>query len=215
MDGHLLRYRTDVTYALVDLETFNLNLSFRYNRPWQVGILLARGEKVLDGRDIRINWPDAPHLSIGKEAAMITKFDPVLHAKLAVLPDEAFARFWPLMEQADYIIMHNGLKFDLYLLKDFAKMMGKPWKWILPKVLDTKSIAQGIKMGIPYKPKDGTFLEYQYRMANIVVHGIKTRLAILGKEYGIAHDYDKLHDAIVDLDLNLKVWNKLKYQVEI
>jgi hypothetical protein len=120
-----------------------------------------------------------------------------------------------LLEQADYIIMHNGLKFDLYLLKDYAKMMGKPWKWMMPKILDTKSIAQGIKMGIPYKPKDGEFLEYQYRMANIIAHGIKTRLAILGKEYNIPHDYENLHDAIVDLELNLKVWNKLKFQIEI
>jgi DNA polymerase III epsilon subunit-like protein len=215
VDGHLLRYRQDVTYALIDLETFNLNLSFKYNRPWQVGILLVKGEKVIDGRDIRINWPDAPYLSIGKEAALITKFDPVLHKQLAILPDAAFPKFWPLLEQADYIIMHNGLKFDLYLLKDYANMMGKPWKWMMPKILDTKSIAQGVKMNIPYKPKDGSFLEYQYRMANIIVKGIKTNLTTLGKEYGITHDYDKLHDAIVDLELNLKVWNKLKYQVEI
>lgn len=215
MDGYLLRYRQDVTYAFIDLETFNLNLSFKYNRPWQVGIILVKGEKVVDAKDIRINWPDAPHLFIGKEAAAITKFDPVLHAKLAVTPEVAFPRFWPLLEQADYIVMHNGLKFDLYLIKDYAVMMGKPWKWIVPKVLDTKSIAQGIKMNIPYKPKDGTFMEYQYRMANIIAHGVKTRLALLGKEYGIAHAYENLHDAIVDLELNLKVWNKMKFQVEI
>lgn len=215
MDGHLLRYRQDVTYAFIDLETFNLNLSFTYNRPWQVGIILVKGEKVVDAKDIRINWPDAPHLSIGKEAAVITKFDPVLHRKLAVLPEQAFPRFWPMLESADYIVMHNGLKFDLYLLKDYARMMDKSWKWMMPKILDTKSIAQGIKMNIPYKPKDGSFLEYQYRMANIIAHGVKTRLALLGKEYGISHDYDRLHDAIVDLELNLKVWNKLKFQVEI
>ena len=215
MDGHLLRYRQDVTYAFIDLETFNLNLSFKYNRPWQVGIILVKGEKVVDARDIRINWPDAPHLSIGKEAAMITKFDPVSHKKLAVNPEVAFPKFWPLLEQADHIIMHNGLKFDLYLIKDYAVMMGKPWKWIVPKVIDTKSLAQGLKMGILYKPKDGSFIEYQYRMANIIAHGIKTRLALLGKEYGIVHAYENLHDAIVDLELNLKVWNKIKYQVEI
>ena len=215
MDGHLLRYRTDVTYAFIDLETFNLNLSFKYNRPWQVGIILVKGEKVVDARDIRINWPDAPHLSIGKEAALITKFDPVIHKKLAISPHEAFAKFWPLLEKADYIIMHNGLRFDLYLIKDYARLIGKEWKWIMPRILDTKSIAQGVKMAIPYKPQDGPFLEYQYRMADARVRGIKTSLSTLGKEYGIIHAYENLHDAIVDLELNLKVWNKLKYQVEI
>jgi len=215
MDGHLLRYRQDVKYALIDLETFNLCLSFKYNRPWQVGIISVQGDRVMDAKDIRITWPDAPHLSIGAEAAKITKFDAALHKKLAVFPDEAFKRFWPMLEEADYIIMHNGLKFDLYLLKDYAKMMGRDWKWMMPKIIDTKAIAQGVKMGIPYIPSNGSFMEYQYRMANIVARGIKTRLELLGREYGITHDYDKLHDAIVDLELNLKVWNKLKFQIEI
>lgn len=215
MDGHLLRFRTDVTYALIDLETFNLNLSFHFNRPWQVGILIARGEKVIDGKDIRINWPDAPHLKIGDEAARITHFDPVMHNKLAITAQSAFERFWPLLESADYIMMHNGLRFDLYLLKDYAKMMGKPWQWMVPKIIDTNAVAKGVKMGIPFKPKDGSFIEYQYRMADIMAKGVKTSLSTLGKEYGISHDYERLHDAIVDLELNLKVWNKLKYQVDI
>ena len=215
MDGHLLRYRQDVTYAYIDLETFNLCLSFHYNRPWQVGLIKVKGDKVIDAKDIRINWPDAPHLSIGKEAAVITKFDPVLHKQLAILPEEAFKQFWHFLEEADHIIMHNGLKFDLYLLKDYARMMGQSWKWIMPKIIDTRCVAQGVKMNIPYKPKDGSFLEYQYRMANIYAKGVKTSLISLGKEYAIPHAYENLHDAIVDLELNLKVWNKLKFQIEI
>lgn len=215
MDGHLLRYNQKVTYALIDLETFNLCLHFFQNRPWQVGVLKVQGEKVIDAKDIRVKWPDAPHLKIGKEAAIITRFDPILHNKLAILPEEAFKKFWPVLESVDYIIMHNGLKFDLYLLKCWAELMGKPWKWMMPKIIDTKAIAQGIKMNIPYKPKEDNFLEYQYRMANAVVKGIKTSLKTLGPELGITHDYNNLHDAIVDLELNLKVWNKLKYQLEL
>lgn len=215
MDGHLLRYRNDVTYAFIDLETFNLNLSFKYNRPWQVGIIMVRGEKVIDAKDIRIVWPDAPHLSIGKEAAIITKFDPEFHKRVAIQPEPAFKAFWPMLKSADHIVMHNGLKFDLYLLRDYAKMMGEDWLWMMPKILDTKSIAQGIKMNIPFKSAEGPLLEWLYRMANIRAKGIKTSLKTLGPEYGISHDYERLHDAIVDLELNLKVWNKLKYQIEI
>lgn len=217
MDGHLLRYNKNVVYAFCDLETFNLNLNWKYNRPWQVGILKVRGEQIIDGRDIRIKipWKDAPFLDIGREAAIITKFDRVQHDKMAVEPEEAFKRFWPVLKDADYIIMHNGLKFDLYLLRGYAQMMGEDWKWIMPKIIDTKSIAHGIKMNIKYHPKDGSFMEYQYRMANASVKGIKTRLEILGRENNIDHAYDNLHDAIVDLELNLKVWNILKRQVEI
>jgi DNA polymerase III epsilon subunit-like protein len=215
MDGHLLRYNNKVKYALIDLETFNLCLHFCANRPWQVGILKTQGDQVTDAKDVRVNWPDAPHLKVGKEAAFITRFDQKLHDKLAISPEEAFAKFWPLLESVDYIIMHNGLKFDIYLLKGFAEYMGKPWKWMIPKVIDTRAVAQGIKLGIPYKPKDGSFIEYQFRMLNMYAKGIKTSLSALGKEFGIEHDYNNLHDAIVDLELNLKVWNKLKIQIEI
>jgi DNA polymerase III epsilon subunit-like protein len=70
-------------------------------------------------------------------------------------------------------------------------------------------------MGIKFNPKNETFMEYQYKMANIRAHGVKTKLEILGKEFEIEHDYEHLHDAIVDLQLNLKVWNKLKTLIEL
>jgi DNA polymerase III epsilon subunit-like protein len=180
-----------------------------------VGIIKVRGEKVEDAKDIHVKWPDAPHLSISKRAALVTKFNPQLHDRLAISPKEAFDKFWPILQEADHIVAHNGLNFDLYLLKGYAEMMGVPWKWIVPKFIDTKAIAQGIKMGIRFDPKNETFMEYQWRMANAVVKGIKTNLKLLGSEYGIVHDYENLHDAIVDLELNLKIWNKQKFQIEI
>ena len=215
MDGDLLRYNKNVTYALIDLETFNLCLNFIHNRPWQVGLLEVKGDKIVEGMDIHVNWPDAPHLKIGKEAAMITRFNQLEHDRVAVGAEEAFKKFWPVLKRADYIIMLNGLKFDLYLLKCWAERMGESWKWMMPKIIDTRAVAQGVKMGVPFQPKDGSFLEYQYRMVNVRVKGIKTSLKALGPEYGIEHNYDMLHDAIVDLELNLKVWNKLKFQVDI
>ena len=85
MDGDLLRYNQKVTYALIDLETFNLCLHYCHNRPWQVGVLEVQAGKVIDGKDIRVKWPDAPHLQIGKEDAFITKFDPEEHKRLAII----------------------------------------------------------------------------------------------------------------------------------
>lgn len=215
MDGHLLRFNKDITYGFIDLETFNLMLHFCHNRPWQVGMLEVKADEIVGSYDLRVNWPDAPHLKIGNEAAMITRYSQQEQDRLAVLPEEAFRKFWPILEEVDYIVGHNILRFDLYLLKGYAEHMRAPWKWIMPKIIDTKSIAQGIKMQIPYKPEEGTFLEYQYRMANIVAKGIKTSLKTLGPELGIVHDYERLHDALVDLELNLKVWNKLKLQLDI
>jgi DNA polymerase III epsilon subunit-like protein len=52
-------------------------------------------------------------------------------------------------------------------------------------------------------------------MLHIRKRGIKTNLAALGKEFEIKHNPDKLHDALVDLELNIKVWNKLKWMIEV
>ncbi len=217
MDGHLLRFRKDIKYALIDLETFNLCLHFKQNRPWQVGVLEVTGEEITAAHDIRVDlvWPDAPYLKIGKGAAEVTRFNEDFHQSLAIPQREAFDKFWPILQKADRIIMHNGLRFDLYLLKGYAELYGIDWKWMMPKIIDTKSVAQGIKTNTVFDARKEPYFEWQYKMANAFTKGVKTSLGTLGKEFAIAHDYDRLHDAIVDLELNLKVWNELKKQIEI
>ena len=51
-------------------------------------------------------------------------------------------------------------------------------------------------------------------MLNVRKKGLKTSLGALGKSYLIDHDYEKLHDALVDLELNSKVWDKIKLQID-
>ena len=46
-------------------------------------------------------------------------------------------------------------------------------------------------------------------------HAIKTSLKQMGLDFSIEHDYNNLHNALVDLELNLKVWNKIKWAVEV
>jgi hypothetical protein len=69
-------------------------------------------------------------------------------------------------------------------------------------------------MDIPYKAGED-FVEYQYRIYNTRRKGIRTNLTALGKEFDIKHDYENLHNALVDLELNLKIWNRLKYSLEL
>ena len=86
---------------------------------------------------------------------------------------------------------------------------------MVPKIIDTKAIAQGWKMGVPYTSKQGSFIEYQYRYANCHVKGIKTSLGVLAKEFGLDVDESKQHDASYDLFLNKGVWDYLKFQIEL
>lgn len=216
MDGDLLRYNKKIKYAFVDCETFNLNLNFAFNRPWQIAVINVLGDKITSQKDVRLDWSkSAPHLKIGPDAARVTKYNQEVQNELQVQPEVGLPLFWQDLIDADYIVMHNGLRFDIYLLKGYAEFMGIPWKFIVNKTIDTKSIAQGVKLGIPYSPKQGNFLEYQYRMSNSFVRGIKTSLVTLAKEFQLDFDEEKLHDALYDLGVNKMVWDKLKYQIEL
>ena len=117
------------------------------------------------------------------------------------------------LDNADYIVGHNILGFDIYLIKDFYNYAGEEYQHLMDKIIDTNCVAKGIKFELPYKEGED-FLEYQYKLAHERRRGVKTNLAFLGKEYEIKHDPSKLHDALADLELNLKVWNQLKYRLE-
>ena len=95
--------------------------------------------------------------------------------------------------------------------------MGKSYKHLVNKVIDTYAIAKGFKLDMPFQRNGNPngFMLYQYRAINEFKKGIKTNLTALGKEFDIKHDYDNLHDAVCDLELNIKVWDKLKYMVDV
>ena len=175
-------------------------------------MIKTKGDKVVSTKDYYVKW-DRP-IKVSKEAARITKFNQKKYDASSVKYDEIFPTIFDWLEGADYILGHNLLGFDIYLIKDYYQKMGKPYKHLMSKIIDTLALARGIKSGDSYK-NGVDLLEYQYRMINFRQRVMKTNLAQLGKDFSIDHDYDSLHNALVDLELNLKVWNKIKWQVEI
>lgn len=212
MDEHLLRYDKEKTYVFIDCETLNLCLNSCHNLPWQIGMIKVVGEKVVDQKDIYVKWDT--DLKISEDAARITRYDQKKVDRLGVKPEEIFATVEDWLDSCDYIVGHNTLGFDVYLIKDYYKYMGKSCSHLYSKFLDTHCIAKGVKMGVPYKSGDD-LMEYQYKALNTFKKGVKTNLTALGKEFDIDVDYDNLHDAVNDLVLNIEVWNKLKWQIEI
>lgn len=212
MDEHLLRFNKDKELVFIDCETFNLCLNSCHNLPWQISMLKVKGDKSVDEKDFYLKWNT--DLEISEDAARITKYNPKEMEKRGVKPEGVLPTVIDWLDNADYIVGHNILGFDLYLIKDFYKYMGKDYRHLVEKIIDTNCIARGIKGEFPY---DGTidFILYQYKIYHTRFRKVKSNLTALGKEYDIPHDYDNLHNAIVDLKLNLKVWNKLKWQVDI
>jgi DNA polymerase III epsilon subunit-like protein len=212
MDEDFLRFDKEKEYVFIDCETFNLCLNSCHNLPWQIAMLKVVGDRKIAEKNFYIKWDTK--LEISPEAARITRFNPKALEKKGLTPEEVFPTIEDWLDNCDYIAGHNTLGFDVYLIKDYYRYMGKPYRHIMPKMIDTNCIAKGVKCGVHYRNTDD-LLEYQYKMYHERRKGIKTNLTAMGKEYEIKHDYDKLHDAIVDLELNLKVWNKLKWQIEL
>ena len=212
MDEHLLRFRKDKKLVFIDCETYNLCLSFCHNVAWQISMISTDGTYKKDERDFYIKW-DTP-FKISDDAKRITRYNESFVNKNGKEPKDVFPIIKKCLDGADYIVGHNIIGFDIYLIKEMYKMFGEDYKHLVPKLIDTNCIARGVKMEIPYKPEED-FTEYQYRIVNTRRKGVRSSLTALGKEFNIDHDYDKLHNAIVDLELNLKVWNKLKYALEL
>tara|TARA_Y100000401_G_C8316541_1_gene222804 strand:- start:167 stop:805 length:639 start_codon:yes stop_codon:yes gene_type:complete len=212
MDEHLLRFRKDKKLVFIDCETYNLCLSFCHNVAWQISMISTDGTYKKDERDFYIKW-DTP-FKISDDAKRITRYNESFVNKNGKEPKDVFPIIKKWLDGADYIVGHNIIGFDIYLIKEMYKMFGEDYKHLVPKLIDTNCIARGVKMEIPYKPEED-FTEYQYRIVNTRRKGVRSSLTALGKEFNIDHDYDKLHNAIVDLELNLKVWNKLKYALEL
>ena len=208
----LLRYDKEKTFVFIDCETFNLCLNFCHNLPWQVSMLKVKGDDIESSKDFYIKWDN--HLKIGEEAARITRYSQQTMDKRGVKPEDVYPTIKDWLDNADYIVGHNLLGFDIYLIKGLYEYMGDDYSHLTEKIIDTNSIAKGIQTDKKYDKKDN-FIEYQYRTVAKRVRGVKTNLTAMGKYYNIKHDYDKLHNALVDLELNLKVWNKLKWEIDL
>ncbi|MEK6883514.1 MAG: exonuclease domain-containing protein [Nanoarchaeota archaeon] len=212
MNKDFLRFDKDKDLVFFDMETLNLCLNFSHNLPWQIALLRSKNGLKVDFKDYYIKWDTK--LKISKGAAEITKYDQSKVDKFGVSPKEAFDKMYEWFTEADYVLGHNIFGFDLYLFKEFCLLMNKPYKQFLPKFLDTNCLAKAIKLQKTISLNEDLTC-FQYKLYNTRVKGIRTNLTALGKEFEIEHDYDNLHNALVDLELNLKVWNKLKYAINI
>lgn len=208
----LLRFNTQKTIILFDLETFNLTLNFCNNLPWQVTMLKIVGNEIKEEKDYMVKWDTK--LKISEGAAIVTKYSQSKMDKLGVAPESVYPTLKEWFDSADYIMGHNILGFDINLIYHWYRLNGDNPNHLIQKTIDTNTLAKGIKMKIPYKTGEN-FLEYQYKLYHKKAKGIKTNLTALGKEYGIDYDYDNLHNSLLDCRLNKIIWDKLKFQIEI
>lgn len=223
LENKLLRFDKSSVFVYIDLETFNLCLNFAKNRPWQVSMIKVRDEKIIGEFDLFPDWSDTG-LAISDEAAQVTGYydKPIQRYGNIPMSDvyntkkrpqkECFEILSRELNNADYIVGHNIINFDIPLIFEYYKLNGFVPYGIVNKFIDTLSLSKGVKTSNTLKMEDNLF-SYQYKMSNARIRG--TSLSAMGKLLEIEHDYSLLHDAMVDLSLNKKVFEKLKWKVEI
>lgn len=196
--------------CFMDMETLNLALHECHNLPWQIAMIIMEGNRIVDKFNFLVKWPFPVECSKG--AAEKNHYDADEIAKNGLPPEEVFEAFDRELNKADYICGHNLVSSDAYWSQCFYRMnKEKPFN-IYPKMLDTHCILKGIKLEQLPKPNEDP-TAWQIRMYHTRKKGLKTQLELMGKEFNIEHDYSKLHDALCDLELNVKVFDQIRYQI--
>lgn len=210
---NLLRYKHDQFYTFQDSESTGLNLF--YSLPWQWGIIVTQGKKVIEEHDMYI---DLPNFKISAQAAAITRFDYDEYRANARPPEEVLAIIEKYLYDPKYKhVLHNGLGFDIYMHNSLRRILGLPPKWdFLVNLIDTHCIAKAYKKGIKIENSDPvTFLKFQYRFNDLVERGLKTNQTHLGKEFDIQFDYASIHRGLPDCRLLKQIFENLIVKVEI
>ena len=205
----LLRFQKDKPVFVYDLETESLNLRSR-NLPWQIAGAVMLNGKIEERFEHHIWWPQ---LKVGKDAARITRFDYQSYRSKAKDPEEVWD-FYKKYFTKDYIISgHNILGFDVYITRNWLEKIGKfpGWNWI-DNCVDTNCLAKAYMMDIgAEKP----LIDWQYKLTSFRKRGVRTSLGAMCKHFDIEYDKDKAHDALYDIGVNCKLYNKLIWALNV
>ena len=212
-DLSLLRHNRTSKFLYLDFETYNLCLHRDFNAPWQAGLMMVQNNQVIDTKEILFNWKGKYEMSSDNPSC--SHYSERVIQEKGMRPKDAFDLIQKKFKEADYVVGHNLLKFDIFILKElYALYSTGDYKEWIPKIIDTKCLALAIALNIN-KSLNEPLTDFQFRFLNFFTKGLKTNLPYLCKNYDISIDETKNHDALYDLALNLQVFNKQKYQLDI
>jgi DNA polymerase III alpha subunit (gram-positive type) len=211
MTSSLLRFKTNQKYIVFDFETEGLNL--RYSKPWQLGFIIAQNKKIIDRYDIHIDFED---LNVSKDAAKVTGFSWDTYNKKKKDKKKVLNFFEKFLYDSDYLIIgHNIIGYDVYIHNVLRKACGEPTDYsYMNRIIDTNCLSKAYKMGLKTADSNNLTL-WQYKLNNYIKRGLKTSQIAMLKEFDIPFDKDKLHDAIYDVEMTLKLFHKLIWNIEV
>lgn len=214
MNDQILRFDKKQKYLIFDTETEGLNLI--KSKPFQVAWIVAQGDRILEKQSRYIRWDD---LNVSEGAARTTRFDINHYNRVAEDPKEVWNDFSKELYNPEYrIVGHNLLGFDVYMVDVWRKLLGlNSDHSYIERIIDTLSVARAIADSEPNKarPDFENFIYWQYKWINNHKRGVRASQAALLKKYNIAHDKDRLHHALYDIEMNFEIFKKQLFQIEL
>jgi hypothetical protein len=217
--ANLLRFQKDQKFLIWDYETISLSLlpgkeKEVFNKPWQLSFLLATQEKVINSWDYYIWWDN---LEIRPEVAAINHFDFHKYKERAQDPKVVIEEFEKHLYDPSVInVGQNILGFDIYVHNIYRHLLGKKSDYsYIQRSIDTRFLCAAIKKEMKFDRNNGSLIEWQFRLATIHEKTLKTSTLQQLKDHGINYDERKLHDSSYDILMNLEVFKKQLYLLEI
>lgn len=213
MKDALLRFKPKQKYLFFDYETCHLNLTLKENKPWQLAFLLTEGDCILEEADYWLRWEE---LNVSEGAARVTGWTKAKYDKKAQDPKKALDHFQEYLYDESVIpVGHNILGFDVYIHNIHRKLLGQPTDYsYINRCVDTLCLAKAIKKEIKLSPEDDR-LAWQYRLTNFIERKLKTSLRQCCKDYDLNFNPNKLHNALYDIKMNMEVFKKMIWNIEV
>jgi DNA polymerase III alpha subunit (gram-positive type) len=213
MSDNLLRFKNTQKYLIFDFETCSLNLGSPNNKPWQLSFLITEGRKIKERFNYLIEWDD---LDISDDARRITNFNESFYRKNAEDASKVLSQFEKYLYDESYMpVGHNILGFDLYIHGILRKLLKKKVDYsYVNRCIDTLSLAKAIKKNIKRDSKTD-FISWQYKLNGFFEKRMGCSIQALCKKYEIEFDVNKLHDAMYDIELNFKIFNKQLWELDV
>lgn len=206
-----LNYDFEQKYLVFDFETENLSLI--NNRIWQIGFSLCQGNRILESHDLKVFHSD---LNMSPDAARITRFDWGQYKSEAIEEEAAYALFEPFLWDENIIPLgHNIYAFDLpvYRLQCLRRGTWRGWRGLHQRCLDTLALSRIYNDN--RKPESDLYASQMKEITKPPRGAKKANLSFMAKSFGIEFDENTLHDAAADITLNFKVFNELKYKLDL
>lgn len=196
---------------VVDCESEGLNLA--YHRPWEVSFALATLKTGIQSTHTSlIRWPD---LNISADAARVTRFNRTTYDSNAKDAREVWKELVVhLMDKDTLILMHSGIGFDGYMLRNWARAIGVAFDWgWTNRLYDTDSLSRAYKKG--FKPDRDDMEAWMHRAHNHVERGLKTSVGAMCVEFGIEYDQASAHSASYDVSRQWLIFRELVFKLDI